>query len=167
MSCWPISTSTMLDFFFFSLISSMTPSSYNFSSKRCLEIIEVWLANMNSSMPSYHGMNCSIYICGGWKMFSSKKLITLDDSLETINGSDFSIILDRHWFGKSVSMLTIVSKDWGHWLSTAKNSAVFPLLSGFKIWSGRVLSVPPSVSFCFSYVYLTLICSISSELSAK
>jgi hypothetical protein len=28
-------------------------------------MMEVWLGNTNSSIPSCHGINCSIYIWGG------------------------------------------------------------------------------------------------------
>ena len=37
--------------------------------------------------------------------------MTEDDSFETIKLIDLSIILERHWSGKSVSMLIIVSND--------------------------------------------------------
>jgi len=76
--------------------------------------------------------------------------MTEEDSFETIRLIDLSIILERHWSGKSVSMLIIVSNDYGHWNSTASVRAVLPWLSGLSIWRGKVLSVPLKDSFCFS-----------------
>jgi len=60
----PSSSSSLLEIFFFlaEYGSLTTPSSISFSYKSCLEMIDVWLGNMNSSMSSPQGINWSIYI---------------------------------------------------------------------------------------------------------
>ena len=100
-------------------------------------------------------------------MLTSKKSMTAEDSWETIRARDLSIILEMHYSGKSLSMSIMHSKEAGLCDATAKKRAVLPVLSGFRIYKGRVLSVTDSWSFCFSLLYLVWIYSMISELSAK
>ena len=75
--------------------------------------------------------------------------MTFSDSLDNIKARDLSIILERHWLGKSMSISTMHSKEAGDYLLTERYSAVLPSVSGFKHCRGISLFAADRRLFCW------------------